>query len=656
MKPVLQVLLLVSALLPASVATRAQPQRDAEEIGLSGYVLAPDGTPVSSGSVLIQSPAARASASIERTGRFRLIPNVPGVHQISVSVSGLAPYRVNVTVPPSRTLRLPMIRLSPATYFRARFVSAGGEPITAARLTRHSLDVSGMPVIYTPDDRTADPIDRDGTITIGPLPRGITMLALNSPLFAQTRLRDLHVTGGETLLDGGTVVVQPGAVLHVDVVDETGAPVPQHVVSIEDVRSPSPLSFTPARTNHLGRATFDRLAPGRYRLRARVVGYCGNRMLSVARLVSVGGSGTLLTRLVIGGRATFRLTSAFGPLRGISVSASPDSGPPAPPAWLRSRSDVPAFAGRPMGPFTFQTSCVGFTDEDGRVTLNNFPPGPARVDVQLRNSTYVRQVDVPDGLRAIAIAIPDGFLPLHLTHAITNEPVTTAAITWTGGGARVEAKASGNGDALLEGMDPTGGTLAITASGYEPAELKLSEPTTIVQELALMPAPATSLRPRVITTSGEPVPNAVVELLPANPIEAGHVAVADAKGFVSFSDVPPGALRLVASADRFVTAAMQVAGDSRSDIVLTLSPGYRVIAIVESSAEPGPHLVRVVNEAGASMEGLLDTASDRSIEPPGRISLGPLAPGTYVVELLGPREHRQERVRIVDRDIIATFR
>src|SRR3989304_5818129 len=61
MKPVLQVLLLVSALLPASVATRAQPQRDAEEIGLSGYVLAPDGTPVSSGSVLIQSPAARAS-------------------------------------------------------------------------------------------------------------------------------------------------------------------------------------------------------------------------------------------------------------------------------------------------------------------------------------------------------------------------------------------------------------------------------------------------------------------------------------------------------------------------------------------------------------------------------------------------------------------
>lgn len=656
MKPVLLVLLLVSALLSATVATRAQPQREVEEIGLSGYVLAPDGTPVSDGSVVIDSPGLRASASIERTGRFRVVPNVPGAHRVYVSVSGLAPYRVNVTVPPSRTLRLPVIRLSPATYFRARFVSAGGEPITAPRLTRQSLDVSGMPIIYTPDDRAADPIDRDDTVTIGPLPRGITMLALNSPPFAQTRLRDLLVTGGETLLDGGTVVVQPGAVLHVDVVDETGAPVPQHVVSIEDVRSPSPLSFPPARTNHLGRATFDRLAPGRYRLRTRVVEYCGSRMLSVARVVSVGGSGTLLTRLIVGGQATFRLTSAFGPMRGISVSASPDSGPPSPPAWLRPRSDVPAFALRPMGPVTFQTSCAGFTDDDGRVTLKDFPPGPARVEVQLRNSTYVRQVNVPDGLRAIAIAIPDGFLPLHLTHAITNEPVTAAAITWTGGGARVEAKASGNGDALLEGVDSTGGTLAITAAGYEPAELKLSEPTTIVQELALMPAPATSLRPRVITTSGEPVPNAVVELLPANPIEAGHIAMSDAKGFASFSDVPPGALRLVASADRFVIAAMQVADDSRSDIVLTLAPGYRVIAIVGSSVGPRPYLVRVTNEAGASMEGLLDTASDRSIDAPGRISLGPLAPGTYLVELHGPGEHRQERVRIVDRDVIATFR
>jgi hypothetical protein len=201
-----------------------------------------------------------------------------------------------------------------------------------------------------------------------------------------------------------------------------------------------------------------------------------------------------------------------------------------------------------------------------------------------------------------------------------------------------------------------GGTLAITAPGYQPAEVKLSEPPGVLQEVALLPAPVTSLQARVSTTAGEPVPNAVVELSSENPMAVGQLAVTDAKGFVRFSGLPPGALRLVASADRFVTAGMRIAEDSRDGIVLTLSRGYRVIANVELSAEAGPHHVRVVNEAGTSMDGFLDIASDRSIEPPARISLGPLAPGAYVVELHGPRQQRQERVRIVDRDVHATFR
>jgi hypothetical protein len=56
------------------------------------------------------------------------------------------------------------------------------------------------------------------------------------------------------------------------------------------------------------------------------------------------------------------------------------------------------------------------------------------------------------------------------------------------------------------------------------------------------------------------------------------------------------------------------------------------------------------------MDTWLDGASDRGIEPPGRLSLGPLAPGDYVIELHGARERRQERIKIVDRDIVATLR
>lgn len=646
-------LLLVIALLPASLTMRAQP---GEELGLSGYVLAPDGVPVSGGSVVIQSRGVRATSSIDGSGRFRLVPDAPGLHQLFVSVSGLQPYRVSVAVPPSRTLRLPVIHLSPATYFRVRFVSAAGEPVTSPRLRRESLDLSGNRIPEAAGDRIPDQIDGDGTITIGPLPRSITTLVLDTPRFAQTRLPDLYITGAQTLLDGGTVMVQPGTVLHVDVVDETGAPVPGHDVFLEDVLPMSPLAFWPVRTNQQGRATFDRLGAGRYRVRTAASARCGNQLLSAVSVVSVSGSGMGHTRLAVGGNATFRITSALGPLRGTMVSASPDVGPSSSPAALRGRLDQSPLLARPGGLFTLGASCRGGTGTDGRVTFTNFPPGPARIGVPLLYSTYVRRVEVPVGGGEIAIAIPDGFLPVRVTNAITNEPVGVAAVAWTGSGGRVEATTSGNGETLLEGVGTAGGTLAVAARGYQPVEESLAEPPAIQHEVALQPAPATSVQARVITASGAPLANAVVQLSSENPIEVGQVAVTEAKGSVTFSDAPPGVVQLMASAEGFVTTAMRIAQDRRTGIVLTLSRGYRVIAAVELPAGTGPHLVRVVNEAGVTMEGLLDIASERRIESPGRISLGPLAPGDYVLELRGPRELWQERVRIVDRDVHVTLR
>jgi hypothetical protein len=633
-RTILQVLLLVSALQRAP----------ADELGLSGYILAPDGTPVSGGTVAIQSAVVPATTSIDRTGRFRYVPERPGTHRVVVSVPGFAPYRFSVTVPASRTVRLPVIHLAPATYFRVRFVSAAGEPLTAPQLRRRSLDARGIPIPDVPGDGVSNRIDGDGATTIGPLPRGITTLALDMPQLAQTRVPNVSVTGADTLIDGGTVIVQPGSVLHVDVVDGSGAPVPDHEVSLEDPLPMSPLVFPGrVRTNQQGRVTFDRLAAGRYRVRTAAAGRCGMETLSIARVVSVSGSGTVTTRLGVGDKATFRITSPLGPLRGILVSASPDSNPPQLP-------------GRPM---TFGASCGGRTDTDGRVTLATFPPGPARVTVHFANSTYVRRVEVPVGGRELAIVIPEGFLPLRVTNQLTNAPVAGASVAWTtGGGGRVEATTSATGDALLEGVGTTAGTLSTTARGYQPAEEMLSEPPALPHEVALSPAPGiiTSLQPRVVTMSGEPLPDAVVQLSSANPIEVPYVAVTDAKGVVTFSDAPSGTLHLMASANGFMTSVMGIPEDGRAGVVLILSRGYRVIANVELPAAAGPQLVRVVNQAGARVEDLLDSASDRSIEPPGRISLGPLAPGSYVVELHDARTPRQERIRIVDRDVYVTFR
>ena len=271
-------LLIVNTLAPVSALARAQPPARCRGDRRHGIVLAPEGTPVSAGTVVIQSGIGRTTASIERTGRFRFVPARSGLHQILVSVPGLAPYRVTATVPASRSLRLPVIRLAPAAYLRVRLVSAAGEPISVSQFVRRrSFDVSGNPISDGPDDRISDPADSDGAIAIGPLLRGITTLAVDHPLFAQTRLPDLNFDGVAKVVEGGTIFIQqPGAVLHVDLLDGSGAPVPDHEVYLEDSLPRSPLLFRPVRTNRQGRAAFDRLAAGRI--------VCGRRRSSAAAI------------------------------------------------------------------------------------------------------------------------------------------------------------------------------------------------------------------------------------------------------------------------------------------------------------------------------------------------------------------------------------
>ncbi len=125
---------------------------------------------------------------------------------------------------------------------------------------------------------------------IGPLPHGITALALDTPTFAQTRVPSVSITGGDALVDGGTIVVQPGSTLHVDLLDASGMPVPDHLVLLEDIVPLSPLQFPPVRTNTEGRVTFERLAAGRYRVRTTAVGRCVTRpprRSTIARLGSL---------------------------------------------------------------------------------------------------------------------------------------------------------------------------------------------------------------------------------------------------------------------------------------------------------------------------------------------------------------------------------
>jgi Carboxypeptidase regulatory-like domain len=648
-----RLLLLFGTLLGVAVTPSAQPRPVADELGLKGYVLAPDGTPVTGGRVLAIGPTSRPITIIDRAGHFRLLLDAAGPHQVVVAEPGFAPYRFTITVPASRTVMLPVIRLSPATYFRARFVTAAGEPLISPTLRRRSVDTHGMQIPGPPDGQAAEQIDAEGGVTIGPLPWGVTTMAVDVPPFAQTRLRDLVVTGKDPLIDAGVITIQPGATLQADIVDGHGAPVAAHDVWIEDAAPQSPLSFPAQKTNPQGRALFDRLAPGRYRVWTKTKQLCGIQPLSLSRVISVGSNGTLHVRIVVEGRATFRVVSPLGPVNGKTLRATPDTNAVAP--WQRVFLDTAATVRRPPIPLGLPSSCSGVTDADGRVTLSGFPPGPVNVEVRLFNSTYAKRVTVPEGGREIPIEIPDGLISVRVTNQRSNEPIGGAQVVWTGSGGRVEASTTGNGDALLEAVGAIGGQLAITAPNYQPLEASFTEPPATVQEVALPPEAATRLRVKVVSALGAAVANAIVELAPTDAMDVGDIAISDAQGVVTLVDVPGGSLNLTASAAGFVPARLRVPNENRDTVVLTLSRGYRVMASVESPV-PGASFVQVFTETGESMDNSLDADSERSFEGGGPISIGPLAPGAYVIELRDSRGVRQERVQIVDRNLSASFR
>ena len=140
------------------------------------------------------------------------------------------------------------------------------------------------------------------------------------------------------------------------------------------------------------------------------------------------------------------------------------------------------------------------------------------------------------------------------------------------------------------------------------------------------------------------------------PAAIERIAVADANGIVRFLGIEPGELRLTARAEGFPTATAQIPDTRRDNITLTLNRGYRLLLSLQLPSDAGPQLIRVLNRTGAPVDDILDIASERKVGPSGQASLGPFAPGAYVIELHGVVGRRQARVQIVDRDVSVAVR
>lgn len=529
---------------------------------ISGQVVGPEGASIAQGSALLyRSSTQTITAPIDRDGRFRIVADSTGPHSLYISVPGLGPYRAELDVPQSRMMALPPIELASPTYLRVRLATEEGELLPSVGLRRRFIDSDAAP-IADPLGHVRESTDADGTIVIGPLPQGRLQWAYDRPPLAVTRLPDVNVTGSQPMIDRGVIVIPPGRQLKVDVRSADGSPVPRHRVFLEDAAQPSPLTFPFSETNADGIAEFNRLPPTRMRVRTQTVDRCGNQRLEISRLVTGREKDDTPTRLVIGGRAVLRLTSPLGPIAGRRIAVSPDGPPPAVQPFI-------AIPGRPAIRPTFTPpSCVASTDADGRVTLAPFPPGPAQVRVSLFNSSFTIRVTVPERVREMPVVVPDGLIPVHVSDQGTQRPVGMAQVTWTGGGGRVEAVATANGDALLESAGTGGGTLSVSARGYQPVEGAFDETPGTEQSVALRPLPSELVVVRA-TSGGAPVSGVVIQMHAGGGQPARFAATA-ASGTASFSGVQPGAFLLSAHAAGFAVATVRVAENDRAAIVVNL--------------------------------------------------------------------------------------
>jgi hypothetical protein len=139
-------ILCVAAWLAVTMTVVAQLQTLEHPAGLSGYVLTPQGVPVSGGTVRLHRPGSQRVAAIESTGRFRMEALAPGAHDVDVSVPGFMTRRLKIAIPSTGRLVLPPLQLSAASYLRVRFVSPSGDAVTSLRIARRSFDVGGTSI------------------------------------------------------------------------------------------------------------------------------------------------------------------------------------------------------------------------------------------------------------------------------------------------------------------------------------------------------------------------------------------------------------------------------------------------------------------------------------------------------------------------------
>jgi hypothetical protein len=641
---------LFAAGLTIAFGDTTESQAPSEPAGLSGYVLSSEERPVAEGSVTARIAGTEVVVPIDSSGRFHLDTRLSGSYDVDISSPGLTAQSMRIVMPPGSPLVLPPVRLTPAVYARVKLVSPRGDPLPAA-VAWSSFRVNGTVIDGRAVGPRPNPVrEADGSTLVGPLPRGVTMMAVDAPHLARMRLRDVRVTGDTPIIDAGTYVVEPGATLRVLVVDRDGKPIQGHDVFLDDGKIMGPFVIPPAKTDTEGVVRFDRLVPGTYRLRTRGLERCPLWYPMVQRLVKVG-RGDVHERVILDlVNVTLRFAFRGTAVSVASVTIKSESSPPVMPSWLRDADPFLAFRFRVFAD-PGEPACQGDADRSNSFNFVNVPSGDAVVNAMLGSSRWTRKIKVPPHGGEIVVQPSDGIAPLRVIAADDGAPVSGAGVTWQSGGTEVEAASQANGEVLLQAISPGAGRMTVRLPGFRTVARDVAAPPDVLQEIPLERNSTVQWSCRVLDESGKPISGAVVHFLPNDRMEAPIVVTTDANGVARFIEVRLGAARVMVMAPGYAVLVEPVKlTRNREEATIVLGRGYRALVEAPGLAAAGV-AIRVRDERGLAMDSLMDATSDRTLGRSGRASIGPLPRGTYTVELHGAPEPLRHEVRVVDRDV-----
>jgi protocatechuate 3,4-dioxygenase beta subunit len=484
--------------------------------------------------------------------------------------------------------------------------------------------------------------DEDGAFSFSSLPPDDYLLIANHADYAQTLSPPISVAEGVS--NETQLYISPGANLSVELLDTTGAPLPNTwVIALGEVNQ----DFRRQQTDELGVARFEHMPAGTYKVMqadsvAQATGKSGrlHRDYEYCSLMDLENREVLL-----GGREIFSTLEGFVLLGGKAVS------------------------GRRVVLLADDGTRIATSDKSGFYQFEDLVPGNYLFQVTTGASTlggsFFGSVGVTsDAITNRDIILPSAQLEIHVLDARGGRPVPRIPINLRPADGTAIAggqfqSSDDNGVATFKTLRP-GKYLVCTGEAAMPffggtgmfgakmLEVEIEPGQKSTQRLDVRLPRSATFTANVRDPQGRPLDNVHLhyENTKGQVLNRMSMTGSNANGFIELRGLPPGKGVIVARHPSFGlsrTPIELVEGQRASRTITLQTASLLYVQMVDSDGRPLTGVIATVVQTDGRVIGRLSTMEEaqetrlaylRGIEQ----KLGPLLPGSYSVKMFRPGE------------------